>query len=118
MEKERKDYLLTIAHVAHEANRAWCEEMEDFSQPEWNDLSDEEKEEKLEAVEWRIINADAPIPAQHEQWMKEKQRNGWVYGEEKDVEAKTHPCLVDFAELPMEQKYKDHLFVGVVKALS
>lgn len=113
-----KEYLLSIAHVAHEANRAWCEEMDDFTQSTWDELTEEEQAEKADLVEWRIVHADSPIPAWHERWVKEKQREGWVYGEEMDEEAKISPLLVDWNQLPTEQKYKDHLFVAVVKALS
>jgi len=30
---------------------------------------------------------------------------------------KEHPCFIPFSELPVEQKAKDHLFTGTVKAL-
>jgi hypothetical protein len=43
---------------------------------------------------------------------------GWVYGETKDPVAKTHPCLVAYNDLPIEQQVKDHLFRAVVKALT
>jgi hypothetical protein len=39
-----------------------------------------------------------------------KRSEGWEHGETKDVERKTHPCLVPYDELPPEQKRKDELF--------
>lgn len=50
--------------------------------------------------------------------MKEKVDAGWVFGEIKDADAKTHPCIVPYDELPEFQKKKDHLFIAIVKALS
>lgn len=49
--------------------------------------------------------------------MKEKIEDGWVYGDEKDTEKKTHPCLVPYEELPEFQKKKDALFQAIVDAL-
>jgi hypothetical protein len=37
---------------------------------------------------------------------EEKVKDGWVYGEVKDVEAKTHPCIVPFDALSVEQTDK------------
>lgn len=50
--------------------------------------------------------------------MEEKVNDGWVYGEVKDADKKTHPCIVPYNELPEFQKKKDHLFIAIVKALS
>jgi len=36
----------------------------------------------------------------------------------KDAVAKTHPCLVDYDDLPPAQQAKDALFAAVVLALS
>ena len=49
--------------------------------------------------------------------MAEKEQAGWVYGIEKDEAAMTHPCLVPYAELPADQRFKDSLFGAVVRAL-
>lgn len=44
--------------------------------------------------------------------------DGWEYGPVKDPEAKEHPCLVPFSDLPREQQAKDFLFRAVVRALA
>jgi hypothetical protein len=49
--------------------------------------------------------------------MKQKVDEGWVYGAVKDPEAKTHPCIVPFDQLPREQQAKDFIFRAVVHAL-
>ena len=50
--------------------------------------------------------------------MAQKVADGWTHGEVKDVEAKTHPCLVPFSALPVEQQAKDFIFRAVVHALA
>ena len=69
-------------------------------------------------VRFAIDHPDAPDSAEHDAWMADKIADGWRYGEIKDAEAKTHPCLVPFDQLPREQQAKDALFRAVVKALS
>jgi hypothetical protein len=49
--------------------------------------------------------------------MADKVAAGWHYGEVKDAEAKTHPCMVAYEELPFEQRVKDHVFRAIVSAL-
>lgn len=56
--------------------------------------------------------------ASHISWSQQKLAEGWTYGPEKDPEAKTHPCLRPFDELPPEQQAKDFIFRGVVHALT
>lgn len=49
--------------------------------------------------------------------MAQKANDGWVYGPVKDPEAKTHPCMVPFDELPYVQRKKDAIFRAMVHAL-
>ena len=43
----------------------------------------------------------------HEVWAETRISQGWTYGEQRDDEKKTHPCLVPYAELPEEEKEYD-----------
>lgn len=106
-----------IAQVAHEANRAWCEVCGDGTQPPWQDAPDWQRESAVQGVLFHVTHPDAGPEASHENWRKHKLAEGWTYGPEKDPDAKTHPCLVPFEELPAEQQAKDHLFRAVVHAL-
>lgn len=40
----------------------------------------------------------------HDVWAAGRIAEGWTYGEEKNVELKTTPCLVSYDELPESEK--------------
>lgn len=48
----------------------------------------------------------------------EKQAAGWRYGAVKNAEAKTHPLMVPYAELPAAERRKDALIQTIVDALA
>ena len=72
----------------------------------------------INGVKFHQENPDAGPSHSHENWLKEKEADGWVYGSVKDETHKMHPCMVPYDELPGEQKLKDTLFIAVVRALS
>ena len=43
----------------------------------------------------------------HEVWAIGRIRDGWVYGEERNTEMKTTPCLIPYENLPEEEKQYD-----------
>ena len=43
----------------------------------------------------------------HEVWAKNRMEQGWVYGEERNDELKSHPCLIPYEELPEVEKAYD-----------
>lgn len=107
-----------IAKVTHEANRAYCETIGDYTQVRWEDAPEWQRSSAIAGVEATISGKAHTPEEQHEMWSLVKRFDGWVYGETKDAEKKTHPCLVPYAQLPEPQKAKDHLFRAVAKALS
>lgn len=112
---EPKLKLEKIAELAHEANRIFCEAHGDFSQPLWKDALEWQKNSAVNGIQW-VLNGNTPRQ-QHEDWAKDKNAAGWVYGPVKDADKKTHPCLVDYDQLPEYQKAKDALYIAVVKAM-
>ena len=107
-----------IAKVAHEVNRAYCEALGDMSQPAWEDAPDWQRRSAMNGVEFHRNNPDAGPDHSHNEWMKEKEADGWKYGAVKDPDKKEHPCFVPYDELPPEQKAKDYLFREVVHQLA
>ena len=108
---------INVAKTAHEVNRAYCSSIGDDSQPGWDDAPEWQKSSALNGV-MNLMENPATTPEQsHESWMVEKIQDGWMYGEEKDPEKKTHPCIRPYEELPKEHQVKDHLFIAVVTSL-
>ena len=62
-------------------------------------------------------NPQTDEAALHDAWMKDKIEDGWVHGEAKNVDKKTHPCLVPFNQMPEFQQKSDKLFCAIVDAL-
>lgn len=108
-------HVVKVARVCHEANRAWCEANGDHSQAPWDDAEQWQRDSSVEGVQAALDGATAE--ELHERWCEAKLRDGWTLGAVKDAEAKTHPCLVPYGELPEEQRRKDHLFHAIVGAL-
>ncbi len=112
-----KNKIATIAMACHEANKVWCMSQGDYSQKHWGEAEGWQCDSAIKGVEFRLKNPDAKQDAQHNAWMEDKVNDGWVYGEVKDAEKKTHPCLVPFELLPEFQQKKDALFCAIVDAL-
>ena len=49
----------------------------------------------------------------HDDWVKAYEEMGWVYGEVRDVEAKTHPDMLPFDQLDPRERDKDAVFVAL-----
>ena len=106
-----------IATVCHEANRAYCAALGDFSQLPWAESPEWQRASAVAGVEFCQSHPDAPASANHESWLKEKEAAGWVYGPEKNPDTKEHPCCVPYDQLPVEQQRKDALFKAICAAL-
>lgn len=112
-----EDKVIHIAIVCHEAIKEWCELNGDQSQVDWYLAPGWQRESAINGVKFRLENPDDGPDAQHNAWSADKIADGWVYGEVKDAEKKTHPCLVPFDYLPEFQQKKDRLFSTIVDAL-
>jgi len=44
---------------------------------------------------------------EHDGWMEQRRRNGWVAGEPRDDRAKIHPQMRPYVEISEEEKDKD-----------
>jgi hypothetical protein len=109
--------VITVARLCHELNREWCDSCGDASQLTWNNAAPWQRESAIRGVQHVLDNPDDDDASQHDAWMRDKLAAGWTHGPVKDEVAKTHPCLVPYAELPEEQRIKDTLFRGLVKLL-
>lgn len=106
-----------IAQVVHAANSVLQRIHGDDapSQP-WDCETDHVRQSAAEGV--RQARKGATPEQLHESWCEFKRAGGWVHGEVKNPDAKTHPCLVPYADLPQEQRDKDRLFHAIVRTLT
>lgn len=103
-----------IVKDVHETNKRFCEALGDESQVSWEEAPEWQKSSCLVGVH-AILDGTVTKPSDsHQSWMKHKLLEGWKYGPIKDVDKKEHPCMVDYDELPFEQKTKDAIFFSIV----
>jgi hypothetical protein len=106
-----------VAAICHEANRSYCGALNDFGQEKWTQAPEWQRQSAIAGVIFHLANPSASPAASHENWLAEKERDGWTWGAKKDPELKQHPCMVPFEQLPISQQVKDHLFRGIVHTL-
>lgn len=54
----------------------------------------------------------------HEVWAETRIQQGWTYGEQRNDELKTHPCLIPYEELPeSEKEYDRNTSIGTLKLI-
>ena len=54
----------------------------------------------------------------HEVWAEARMEQGWTYGEQRNDEKKTHPCLVPYENLPEEEKeYDRNTSIGTLRLI-
>lgn len=106
-----------IAAICQEANRQLCLQQGDQSQPTWEAAPEWQRDNVLAGVLLHRNNPGTSPEESHEAWSAHKLAEGWVYGDEKNPERRTHPCLLPYEQLPAEQRAKDHLFKAICLAL-
>lgn len=102
-----------IAKKAHDSVRMFNYILGD-KDTKWKDEPESVKRVYVKHVLYLIDHPDSDIRTVHELWRKYKHGNGWIFGEDKSNEDKTHPCLVPFDELHEIEKMKYHLFLSTV----
>lgn len=100
-----------VAQIIHAANREVQKLIGETVNPEWDDAEDWMKQSTISGV-LGVYNGNTPEMS-HEAWIQTRLADGWVWGEVKDMELKTHPCLVPYNQLPPLQRIKDSLFGNI-----
>lgn len=108
----------SVALIAHESNRMLQIVNGDEVSPIWDCLEEPERERTVNGVAFALRNGDVCPKELHENWCKDMYADGYKRGETIDRANLTHPNLVPFEKLPVDQKAKDALFAGIVGSLS
>lgn len=111
------EFYAEAAEYCHEANREYCEAIGDVTQTPWEVAPDWQKESAIAGVQAIWANPETTPEESHLGWLEKKMEDGWRYGEVKDVGAKTHPCMMEYVQLPDMQRAKDTIF-GCVARIS
>lgn len=104
-----------IARVVHEANSGLQAVNGEPVQPRWDDAPEWARWSCIEGV--RDALGGLTPQEHHEAWAETMRAEGWTRGPVRDGEAKTHPLLVPWEELPPRQRVKNELFLTIVAAL-
>lgn len=107
------DFVENVARICHETNRAFCITIGDTSQPSWDEAADWQKSSCKAGVHIGL-QTDLSPEQYHQLWLDNKTKDGWIFGTEKNVEKKTHPCMVPYDSLAPEHRIKDELFRAIV----
>ena len=105
-----------IAQVCYEANRVLQRINGEEPGPSWEQAPQWMKDSVVDGVVYAMNTSVTPEQL-HQNWVDYRASNGWVYGPEKDEVAKTHPCMVSYADLPPSQRVKDRVFRSIVQTL-
>lgn len=106
-----------IAAVCHEMSRHYCLLLGDDSIRPWKEADEWQRQSSITGVESILSDPEKTAEQLHHEWKSYKINDGWKYGETKDPVLKTHPCIVAYEDLPIEQRIKDELFISVVLSL-
>lgn len=109
--------IARFARIAHEANRAvQAADGDDMPSLPWFCEPRSLRASTIAGVQ-RVL-AGMSAERNHELWCAFKRDQGWAYGPLKDPEAKVHPCLVPWPQLPRRERVKARLFCAVVLTLA
>ena len=100
------------ARLAHEALRRWRRWMREPELPRW-EFAPRWMHESTLAMVAHVIDGRGPADL-HELWMRHKLAAGWKLGE-RDADARTHPDLVPYTELPLASRIKDSIMLAEVR---
>lgn len=103
--------LFSASRHIHETVRAYSRTHGDHAYQPWHLISTELKKSVLQGL-FAVLRDPSTTPREsHENWSRTRLADGWVWGPEKNMEKKTHPCLVPYEYLPEHQRFKDDLFL-------
>lgn len=98
---KREEFIAQIRHIG------WVAYQIAAGQKYNEEINEDQLKSLLGGIRFQDEHPDNTPEQNHNNWMKMKVSQGWVYGKVKDFERKTHPDLVPFNELPDIERKKD-----------
>jgi len=109
--------IAEVAQTCHEANRVVQAINGDVVAEGWDILPIDQQERIMNGVTLKLKHPETTPAQMHENWLADMRADGYTVGPIIDHQNRQHPCLVDYDDLPLEQKIKDDLFSGIVGSL-
>lgn len=105
-----KHQLERVTRAAYEVVRAYARELGEDMRKDWSAITGEERESLREGVVGVLSGRLVTLKDQHDAWRQAMVDQGWAWGPVKVVSEKLHPALVEFEQLPFEQRVKGAIF--------
>lgn len=108
------DKSVQVAMICHAAHNEYAKQI---GQPSisWEDKGEEHQQTVIDSVN-KIMSGEIKSPEQaHNNFVKRKEADGWVYGLEFSTEKKINPRLIPFNRLSRIHQNKEELFFNIVK---
>jgi len=84
----------------------------------WEERDEAFRNQMTKVVEEYFKMDKLPTPEEaHDSWVKAYEKMGWKYGEKRDPVFKTHPDMVPFNELSLDEREKDAIFLAFIYVL-
>jgi len=106
-----------ICRVTHAANSALTQVNGEKPYPAWDEAPAWMRQSSARSVQETLEGGNDPR-YDHEQWFKERTKQGWVYGPIRDEATKTSPHLIPYDDLPFAQLVKDLIRAAIAKAMT
>jgi hypothetical protein len=105
-----------ITKIIYEAIRLEAEWSGRSIVPEpWKKRDKAFRDQMIKVVEKYLKIGKLPTPEEaHNSWVKAYKKMGWKYGKKRDSVLKTHPNMVSFHDLPLDEQQKDAIFLAFV----
>ena len=80
------------------------------------DLQEIKEDDGLQRLVFGPEEIELLAQAEHDRWNASKRQQGYTYapGDKRDVEPRTHPCLLPWSELPEHERDKDRITVRAI----
>lgn len=114
---EHQKKIVGLAKICHEAQRAFCQTMGDFSHPNWDLTSPWYQKVMVECVTF-VFNKVSDVNQLHIFWSSQMTALGWSYGLVFNEKEKEHPNLKNFNDISFEEQIKYAIFMANVIAIS
>jgi len=98
---KREEFIAHIRHIG------WISYQIAADQPYNEKINNDQFDSLLDRIKFQDEHPDNTPEQNHNNWMKMKMGQGWIYGEIKDFNKKTHPDLIPYKKLPEIEQKKD-----------